>query len=486
MPYWITDTLAGTPAFLWVFLGVGVPWALVALPRADWRRRAEVIALAFALGSAGLTAWMFALGTIGGALEQALLRIDLILIGTIIAAAVGAALAWRKARRSPVSESVSHPLLFDEKLLILLMIAALIVRWIVIAYWSFTAYDALWVYGYQARVYFHTGFIPASFGYYPQYMQLQYLFGQLAVGRIDDHAARAAIIFTHLGSILAAYTLGSRLFSRRVGIYLAAIWTLYPHSGEWSRAGDLEIPLAFLFTLAAAYFLTAWTTHQRRYAIIAGIVLGIGLWTKPTMGAFVWGIAVLFAVSLIQVWRGSNGKRTLAGLISSLRGKIELILITGIFAAPLGGVWYVRNLLLGHAAVDFPPSYWLGLALRSGGEFGWWLVGGALLIVFVLVRGGKRSPVLLLSIGAALIALGVLPTLTEPRRMVGLEWISMAAGALLIMFALWRYAHRVLTPEGWRTLQRVGLALGLALPYFITWFYSYSYHYRYSLPSCRF
>ncbi len=481
MPYWISDTLAGTPAFLWIFVGVGVPWALAVLPRADWRRRVEVLALAFALGSAILTAWMFALGTLGGALDQPLLRLDLILIGTAIAAGIGTALAWRKARRAPLDDQAAlPPFAFDERLLIGLIVAALVVRWIVIAYWSFTAYDALWVYGYQARLYFHTGLIPESIGYYPQYIQLQYLFGQLAVGRIDDHAARASIIFIHLGSILAAYTLGSRLFSRRAGIYLAALWTLYPHSGEWSRAGDLEIPLAFLFTLAAAYFLTAWTSsnHQRRYAAIAGVVLGIGLWTKPTMGAFVWGIALLFAVSIIQVWRDSTGKRTLAGLINGVHGKIEIIVITGVCAAPLGGVWYIRNLLLGHPAVDFPPSYWLGLALRSGGEFGWWLVAGIILLLFALVYGKKRPSLLLIVLGAALVAFGVLPSLSEPRRMFGIEWIAFAAGVGLLGWALWRFANRVLTPEGCRIVGRVGLALGMALPYYITWFYSYSYHYR--------
>jgi hypothetical protein len=36
LPYWIADTLAATPAFLWIFFGLGIPWALVLLPRADW------------------------------------------------------------------------------------------------------------------------------------------------------------------------------------------------------------------------------------------------------------------------------------------------------------------------------------------------------------------------------------------------------------------------------------------------------------------
>ena len=56
----------------------------------------------------------------------------------------------------------------------------------------------------------------------------------------NDHAARAILPLLHLGSIAAAYTLGMKLFTRRVGLFIAAIWALYPHMGDWSRVGDLD------------------------------------------------------------------------------------------------------------------------------------------------------------------------------------------------------------------------------------------------------
>ena len=65
MPDWLIETLRAYPALLWMFLGVGRPWALVALPRRDWRDRALVACLALAFGPALLTAWMFVLGTLG-------------------------------------------------------------------------------------------------------------------------------------------------------------------------------------------------------------------------------------------------------------------------------------------------------------------------------------------------------------------------------------------------------------------------------------
>ncbi|MEZ4670546.1 MAG: glycosyltransferase family 39 protein [Anaerolineae bacterium] len=355
MPYWIQSTLAATPALLWMFAGVGLPWALVALPRRDWRDRIMVACLTLAFGPALVTAWMFVLGSVQGA---NLLRLEWVLGGTGVIAAVGWVLVWviRTPPPSPLpvhkegeqNQAIEPPrrqerdgnteddvggrgaalsLRFDERLLVGLVAIALVIRWIGVAYWPTTAYDALWVYGYEGRLYTLLGHIPTSIEYYPQFLPLQHTFLQLAVGGIDDHAARAVLPWLHIGSILAVYVMGNRLFSRRVGIFAAAIWALYPHMGEWSRYGDLEVPVTFMFTGAVAFFVMALekqlsvttyqlsarpsittnnATYNMRYAVIAGLFLGIGLWTKPTMGAFVWGMA-LVGVAGIWGWRAKRG-----------------------------------------------------------------------------------------------------------------------------------------------------------------------------------
>lgn len=469
--------LAATPAFLWVYLGVGIPWALALLPRRDWAARGLVLCTAFALGPALLTGWMFILGT-GGTAANPLLRFDLIFAGTLVLALTGAALAWRKRHSSEASPAYA-PLAFDEKLLIALIGAAFVVRWFAIAYWPFTAFDALWVYGYQGRLYTLLGHIPQAIGYYPQFLQLQYTYAQLAVGGIDDHAARAALPFLNLGSILAAYVLGTRLFSRRAGLIAAALWALYPHMGEWSRFGDLEIPQAFLFTLAAAFFLMAWTgtAHRDRYALSAGVILGIALWTKPTAGAFVWGVLLLLALELVRIrfdWR-------------AWLPRFRVALLTGLACIPLGGLWYVRNLLLGHPPIVMPTGFWLTQASRSGAEFGWPLLALLLLLAFIYLGPSPRTDWRRGMIGLGLVLLALLPTIitfhTQPadipaHRMGIIEWLLLAAGAGLLFITLRPLAQ--LTDYTRRTAAKIGWALALALPYFITWFYSYSYHYRLS------
>ena len=65
MADWIEPTIVLFPFAAWLFLGVGIPWALALLPREDWRARGTVIAVGLAIGPLAVTAWMFALGTWG-------------------------------------------------------------------------------------------------------------------------------------------------------------------------------------------------------------------------------------------------------------------------------------------------------------------------------------------------------------------------------------------------------------------------------------
>jgi len=473
LPYWINDTLAATPAFLWAYLGLGIPLALALLPRRDWSDWLEVGAVSIFSGAAVLSLWMFALGTIGALVNQPLLQFPPVIGGTILAAVIAGFIAVRRRKSEKSLPQLKWA--FDEILIALLIVASLAVRWVVIAFWPFTAYDTLWVYGYLGRLFLQSGLIPDSIGYYPQFLPLQYTFGQMAVGGIDDHAARAGLLLLHLAAILAAYVLGNRLFGRRVGLYAAGIWALYPHVGEWSRAGDLEILVAGLFTLSAAYFVSAWIGQipRRWYAALAGLMLGIGLWSKPTMGAFIWGLALLGFIDLVRVrfrWREAWPR-------------LQLIVIAGIVAFPIGAVWYLRNLALGHQFIVLPSGFWLSIAARSGAEFGWPLLALAIYLAFIYLKPLRPFPQLkLLLPGLVLIGIGISPSVMSPRPISPLEWGALAVGCALTGFVLISHARAAWDQKLRRDGSRLGWVLLLALPYFVTWFYSYSYHYRLSFP----
>lgn len=526
---WLISTLGALPSLLWMVAGLGLPYALLALPRRDWRQTPLVAALALAFGPALLTAWMFVPGTLGmddnpnpGATNnpmqtivpdhvggEALLTPAVILAGTAVIALVGWLLVWRKWRTTPQPDSISGattPLFWDERLLIALIVIATVGRWFVTSMLSFGSWDPLWVYGYQGKLYTLIGYIPADIGYYPQFLSLQYAYTQIMTGGVSDHAARAVMPLLQIGSILAAYALGRLNYSRRVGIVAAALWALYPHFVYWTRIGDLEIPQTFTFTLAAAFFLAAWHIDEapirRRYAIIAGLALGIALWTKPTAGALVWGVMLVVGVQALipksLLPRGGEGTSNHSpdGNLSSgvtgnvfafLRGpRFEVAFLMGLATIPLGGLWYARNIALGHAPVVFPPDYWTSAASRSGVEFGWPLLALVILLAYAYLGPVTRRPDWRYVLpGVALIAAGVLPTILDPgvafatHPMNALEWALFVAGVALVALAMWRWRDTLDTTQ-YADTRRLAWALLLALPYFLTWFISYSYHYRLS------
>jgi hypothetical protein len=282
-----------------------------------------------------------------------------------------------------------------------------------------------------------------------------------------------------------------------VGIYAAAFWVFYHHVGNWSRMGDLEIVTTFSFTLASCYFVSAWRrlpeaqTGQRfrlsdHEALLSGVFLGIALWTKPTAGAFVWGVLLVFFVTVVMLlWRAR--RLVIADVVPYLR----VAVLTGLACVPLGGVWYARNVLLGHQAVRFPPGFWLDRAAQSGAEWGWLLLALILLCTYLLfyrpaflANAARRWTLLLL--GTGLMLFGALPSVFDPRRLMLLDWLLLGIGIVCVGWSLWSWWQAASDRDDARA-QAVRIRLAtffwlalLGLPYFVTWFYSYSYDARLS------
>ena len=481
--YWIEESLPGLLPCLWMVAVVGLPWAFAVISRREWRSYALVAALALALGPAWLTAWMLVLGVVGAQLDLRLLTAEWITAGSAVIGLLGLAIAWRR-RGAPVPGSrQTVAFAFDEKLIIALIIAAVGLRWVHTAYFPFTAYDALWVYGYQGRLYFLEGNIPNAIGYYPPFLSLQFAFVQSLIGAVNDHAARMVLPLLHIGSILAAYLLGQRLVSRRVGLFTAALWSLHPYVGQWSYRGDLEIPLTFSFTLAAMFFLSAWRerndpARRRHEAILAGLMLGIAAFTKPTAGAFIWGMLLLLAAELL--WTRLDPQRWLP--------RFRVALWTGFACLPLGAVWYIRNMLLGHEAVALPKAVWLTRALRSGDYLAPLLLIVVVACLAVMLKrklSGRElasgaGGLMLLLAGALASNSTLFPARVDPpASYVGAEEaLLMIAGLALVAYGLRRAVIGTVSSRTARLLRLSCWSLLLALPYFLTFLFSYSYHYR--------
>ncbi len=498
MPDWLIPTFTLFPLAAWITLGVGLPWALALIPDHPAARDRGVIAgLALALGLLFTTAWMFALGTAGTLAPAGTLA------GTAILAAAGAAMAWRRGadwRRERWRDLRARParLSRGERLLLVALVLLLLANVLVSAYWPFLAYDSQWVYAYNARVFLLREHIPAGIGYYPQLLPLGYtLMQQAAGGGFDDHAARALLPWILVGSALAAYALGRMAWgTRRAGLIAAAGWMVYPHVAAWAAAGDLEIALALYVAGAAAWWVDAWrragSADGARSAAISGLMLAGALWTKPTGGALALGVMLVVAADFLRV-RGRWGLRLWRW------PRLRIALIAAAASVPLGGMWYVRNALLGHTPVTFPADYWHDLAQRSGQEWGWIIVLAGLIAGGLVVncRSPRRAALPLLAI--LLLLAGTLPTalkwdaLSGPEpldslwrwvrgdlgaagRMGPRDWALAVAGIALLAWA-GRSAWVRLAAERRETAWVIG---GLTLPYAVVWFLDFSYHYRLS------
>lgn len=480
---WFSEAFSGMLPTLWMSLGLGLPWSLALLSTRQWRSRGLVLAVALVAGPVCVTGWMLILGVLGAQTGLRLLVREWIVGGSLLIAALGIWIAWRK-RHTPMPVSAPKaPFALDEKLIIAMIVAAVVLRWVHTAFWPFTAYDALWVYGYQGRLYFLEGLIPQSIGYYPPFLQLQYAYVQILIGAINDHAARMVLPALHIGGILAAYLLGERLLSRRVGLFVAALWSLHPFVGQQSYIGDLEITLAFSFTLAAVFFLRAWSekgdARSRRHdAVLAGLMLGVGLFTKPTAGAFIWGVLLLLAVEAART-KLRFGR---------LKPRLLVALWTGAACLPLGGVWYLRNLLLGHEAIAWPADFWLTQARRSGDYLSWVVLAIIVGFVAAAIRYQMRARQVCVGMtGVVLLLVGVsasnpmlFPYRFDPpaSHIQSGEAAIMAVGLSLIGASLFKSRDRLNDTRAGPGFGVVAWSQLLALPYFVTLFISYSYHYR--------
>jgi Dolichyl-phosphate-mannose-protein mannosyltransferase len=501
IPYWLLPTLLLLPAMLWMFLGVGLPWAFAVLPRTDWRQHPTLVATALALGPAITTTAMFIIGTFGH------FTILNVLIASVLAAAVGMVLALRNrsmrlAQTGPLS--TSKALSAVDVTLIVVVIVAVVIRFWNTAYWPYTTYDEFWVYGYNAKIFMLRDTIPPSIGYYPQLIPLAYTYGQLMWGGINDHAARVMVPIFALTSILMAYVLGARLFNRRVGLLTATIWALFPQQTAWSQFGDLEIPVTLYFTATATFFILGWRERNQRYVILSGLMLGAALWTKPTAFALPESLVlILAALAVYFLWK-SRGESTRTSLWKRVRESVRRWFASdtarGAFVAlavgaPMGGMWYVRNILFGHDPIVLPAAYWQQAAARSGQELGWPLLIAAAGCLFLVVRRERVAAALgglgLLLAGALPSAWGGrLPTFEELSQLVvGLDpnattlkpwhlgignFLLLGLGVMLLGWAALPLWKRLSYPIQVSIL----LIMAFIAPYFVTWFWSYSYHPR--------
>ena len=86
-----------------------------------------------------------------------------------------------------------------------------------------------------------------------------------------------------------------------------------------------------------------------------------------------------------------------------LKPRFMVAFWTGVACLPLGGIWYLRNFLLGHEVITWPADVWLTLARRSGDFLSWPAL--AIVVTFLGVAITRRMTASQLAMGCVGVAL---------------------------------------------------------------------------------
>jgi 4-amino-4-deoxy-L-arabinose transferase-like glycosyltransferase len=138
-------------------------------------------------------------------------------------------------------------------------------------------------------------------------------------GLLDDSPAviKSISVFFYSGAALVIYALGARLYAPRTGAWAALTFQSLPIVGVLSLFTSTDAPL-MLFWAATLYgFVRAADSDSARWWLFTGLMAGLGLLSKYTIGALAVGL--VFALLAEPRWRGLlRSPRLWLGVVAAL------------------------------------------------------------------------------------------------------------------------------------------------------------------------
>lgn len=247
-----------------------------------------------------------------------------------------------------------------------------------------------------------------------------------------------AVVF-HSATALVIYALGAYLYTPRTGAWAALVFQSLPIVGVLSLFTSTDAPLMLFWSLGLYGFVRAVDRDQLGWWLFTGLVAGLGLLSKYTIGALAVGL--LLAMLADPGWRRMLASpRLWAGL-----------LVAGLVWSP-NLLWLAQHdfVTLGHTrhiTVDIPRAgEWGNLGeflLGQVGAFGPLMSLGLLACVFRGSLWRDRANRLLLLSSLPLL---LLVSVQAWRNEANLNWASPAYIGLGLLVTHWllQYARRVL------------------------------------------
>jgi len=125
-------------------------------------------------------------------------------------------------------------------------------------------------------------------------------------------SVRMAAAFWGILTVPVVYWLGARMFGQRAGLIAALFCALSAWHISFSRIGLEGTLMVFSVTLAVALLWQWHTDHRDLWLILAGVVLGLSIYTYATAKLFVPGLVLLLA----GFWIGDLKQHSRATLIA--------------------------------------------------------------------------------------------------------------------------------------------------------------------------
>ncbi|MBN1245331.1 glycosyltransferase family 39 protein [Candidatus Bathyarchaeota archaeon] len=158
-------------------------------------------------------------------------------------------------------------------------------------------------------------------------------FYYVQIGLIEDFYLRAIPPVMGILTVLATYKIGEVLAGKKYGIISALFLTITPLFFRYSIYATSYSILTFFGTVSVLFLFLAIIRGDTKYWIMCGVFYGFALLTSY----IAMYLAPFFIIGLIYYFIKKK---------SGFRANTKIVLLLGLSALIIGGVWYLRNLVL--------------------------------------------------------------------------------------------------------------------------------------------